>query len=85
MTFDEASSGNSPASRDVAYHLHPYTNPAVLGETGPHIIAQGDGGFVHDDNGRKLYEGMSGRGWTSRGFSEPGLVGAASSQMKKRP
>ena len=48
MTFDEASSGNSPASRDVAYHLHPYTNPAVLGEAGPHIIAQGDGVFVEN-------------------------------------
>lgn len=85
MTFDEASSGNSPASRDVAYHLHPYTNPAVLGEAGPHIIAQGDGVFVHDDNGRKLYEGMSGLWCTSLGFSEPELVDAAITQMKKLP
>ena len=34
--------GNSPSSRDVAFHMHPYTNPAQLEGAGPHIIAQGD-------------------------------------------
>ena len=38
--------GNSPSSRDVAFHLHPYTNPAQLEVAGPHIISQGDGVFV---------------------------------------
>ena len=38
--------GNSPSSRDVAFHMHPYTNPAQLEATGPHIISQGDGVFV---------------------------------------
>ena len=41
--------GNSPASRDIAFHMHPYTNPAQLASAGPHIIAQGDGVFVHDE------------------------------------
>jgi hypothetical protein len=35
--------GNSPASRDIAFHMHPYTNPAMLGDAGPHIMAQGNG------------------------------------------
>ena len=52
--------GNSPASRDIAFHMHPYTNPAMLGDAGPHIMAQGNGVFVVDDAGNRFYEGMSG-------------------------
>ena len=85
MTFDEIASGNSLASRDIAFHLHPYTNPEILSETGPHIITQGDGVFVHDNNGQKFYEGMSGLWCTSLGFSEPELMDAAITQMKKLP
>jgi len=70
--------GNSPASRDVAFHMHPYTNPAQLAAAGPHIIAKGDGVFVHDDSGNRFYEGMSGLWCTSLGFSEPELVNARS-------
>ena len=85
MTFDDTSSGNSPASRDIAFHLHPFTNPSMLRETGPHIMALGDGVFVHDDNGQKFYEGMSGLWCTSLGFSEPELVEAAISQLRTLP
>ena len=77
--------GNSSASRDVAFHLHPYTNPAQLAVDGPHIIAQGDGVFVHDDSGNRFYEGMSGLWCTSLGFSEPELVNAAIAQFNKLP
>ena len=36
-------SGNSPASRDIAFHMHPYTNPSMLADAGPHIMAKGSG------------------------------------------
>ena len=75
--------GNSPASRDVAFHMHPYTNPAQLAATGPHIMSQGDGVFVHDDSGNRFYEGMSGLWCTSLGFSEVELVNAAVAQLNK--
>ena len=77
--------GNSPASRDIAFHMHPYTNPAQLASAGPHIIAQGDGVFVHDESGNRFYEGMSGLWCTSLGFSEPELVNAAIAQFNKLP
>ena len=77
--------GNSPASRDIAYHLHPYTNPAMLVKSGPHIMASGSGVFVTDDAGNKFYEGMSGLWCSSLGFSETELVDAAIAQMKKLP
>ena len=77
--------GNSPSSRDVAFHMHPYTNPALLAVEGPHIIAEGNGVFVHDDSGNRFYEGMSGLWCTSLGFSEPELVNAAIAQFNKLP
>jgi adenosylmethionine-8-amino-7-oxononanoate aminotransferase len=52
---------------------------------GPHIIAQGDGVFVHDESGNRFYEGMSGLWCTSLGFSEPELVNAAIAQFNKLP
>ena len=78
-------SGNSPSSRDVAFHLHPYTNPAQLAVAGPHIISRGEGVFVYDDSGNRFYEGMSGLWCTSLGFSEPELVNAAIAQFNKLP
>ena len=90
MSPDDAPSagkfpGNSPESRDIAFHMHPYTNPAMLAETGPHIMAEGSGVFVRDESGARFYEGMSGLWCTSLGFSEPELVNAAIDQFRKLP
>ena len=82
---DPQNAGNSAASRDLAYHLHPYTNPAALVASGPHIMANGNGVFVTDENGQTFYEGMSGLWCTSLGFSEPELVTAAIDQFKQLP
>lgn len=81
----EMPAGNSPASRDIAFHMHPYTNPAMLADAGPHIIAEGSGVFVTDDSGKRFYEGMSGLWCTSLGFSEPELVKAAMDQFAQLP
>ena len=32
--------GNSPASRDIAFHMHPYTNPAQLASAAPVIAGR---------------------------------------------
>jgi 4-aminobutyrate--pyruvate transaminase len=85
ITNDQPLGGNSPASRDIGFHMHPYTNPAVLREAGPHIMAEGQGVFVVDENGKRFNEGMSGLWCTSLGFSEPELIDAALAQFKKLP
>ena len=77
--------GNSPESRDIAFHMHPYTKPAMLAGAGPHIMAEGSGVFVHDESGNRFYEGMSGLWCTSLGFSEPELVKAAIAQFDRLP
>ena len=76
---------NSPHSRDIAYHLHPYTNAVAHEEQGPHIIAGGDGIYVIDDSGKRYIEGLAGLWCTSLGFSEPRLVEAAARQMREIP
>ncbi len=76
---------NSPAARDIASHLHPFTNLAAHPDKGPHIISRGDGIYVHDDDGKKFIEGLSGLWCASLGFSEPRLVEAATRQMQALP
>lgn len=76
---------NSPAARDVAYNLHPYTNPSVHEAKGPHIITRGEGIYVWDDDGKQYIEGLAGLWCTSLGFSEHRLVEAARRQLETLP
>ena len=48
---------NSARARDIAYHLHPYTNASVHEKEGPLVIARGEGIYVYDDDGQSLHRG----------------------------
>jgi 4-aminobutyrate--pyruvate transaminase len=76
---------NSPEARDIAYHLHSYTDARHHQEVGPLIIERGDGIYVNDASGRRYIEAMSGLWSVGVGFSEPRLVEAAAHQMSKLP
>ncbi|WPZ36842.1 aspartate aminotransferase family protein [Thalassobaculum sp. OXR-137] len=76
---------NSPAARDVAYVLHPYTNARAHEENGPMIITKGDGVYVYDDGGKQYLEAMAGLWCASLGFNEDRLVKAATKQMETLP
>ncbi len=76
---------NSVQARDVAYHLHPYTNLAFHEQEGPLVIARGEGIHVYDDGGNRYIEGLGGLFCASLGFSEERLVEAATRQMRKLP
>ncbi len=76
---------NSPEARDIAYHFHGYTNAATHADVGPMIIEGGDGIYVHDNDGNKYIEAMSGLWSTALGFSEQRLVNAATKQMQILP
>ncbi len=77
--------GNSPASRDIATLLHPYTNLKVHQAKGPLIVTSGRGVYVYDDQGKEYIEGLAGLWCVSLGFSEPRLVEAARRQMETLP
>jgi 4-aminobutyrate--pyruvate transaminase len=76
---------NSLAARDVAALIHPYTNLEKHQETGPTIMARGEGVYVYDDSGKRYLEGMAGLWSTSLGFSEKRLTQAAMRQMEALP
>lgn len=71
--------------RDIAAHLHSFTNLAMHAETGPFIVTGGDGVFVEDDRGNRYLEGVSGLWCASLGFSNARLAKAGSDALYKMP
>jgi 4-aminobutyrate--pyruvate transaminase len=76
---------NSAARRDIAYHLHPYTNARKQEAEGPLVITEGKGIYVTDDQGKEYIEGLAGLWCTSLGYSEERLIKAATEQMGRIP
>ncbi|MEQ8356462.1 MAG: aspartate aminotransferase family protein [Kiloniellaceae bacterium] len=76
---------NSAASRDIAYHLHPYTNARKNEDEGSLILDRGDGVYVVDEDGKRYLEAMAGLWCAGLGFSEKRLLDAATQQMAKLP
>ena len=76
---------NSAALRDIAYHLHPYTNLKRHESEGSLIITEGKGVRVFDESGKEYIEGMAGLWCTALGFGEERLVAAATRQLRRLP
>ena len=76
---------NSPAARDIASVLHPYTNLKLHESKGPLIIERGQGVHVFDDEGNDYIEAMAGLWCTALGFGEERLVEAAAQEMRRLP
>ncbi|MCE7027869.1 aspartate aminotransferase family protein [Jiella avicenniae] len=74
---------NSIEARDVAYHLHSYTNARRHEEIGPIVIESGEGMYVTDTDGKRYVEAMAGLWSVAVGFGEKRLVAAAARQMEK--
>ncbi len=81
MTF----APNSPAARDIAYHIHGQTNMGAHEKIGPTVIERGDGVRVYDDNGKEYIEGLAGLWSVSLGFNEQRLIDAATKQLNELP
>jgi len=76
---------NSPHARDIASHLHPFTDLVAHAQNGPHLFERGEGIYVFDDQGKKYIEGLSGLWCASLGFSNERLVAAATRQFETLP
>ena len=74
---------NSIEGRDIAYHLHSYTNARKHEEVGPIVIAGGKGMHVTDTDGKTYIEAMAGLWSVAVGFGEERLAEAAARQMKQ--
>jgi len=77
--------GNSNAARDIAHHLHPYTNHKKHEGQGPLTIVRGRGVYVMDDDGKEYIEGMAGLWSAALGFSNERMARVAYEQMKQLP
>ena len=76
---------NSPAARDIAHVLHPYTDLKLHPEQGPTVITRGKGVRVWDDAGNGYIEAVAGLWSAALGFDNERLVQAAAAQMRKLP
>jgi 4-aminobutyrate--pyruvate transaminase len=76
---------NSPAARDIASVLHPYTNLASHRSKGPLVIDRGEGVRVWDDQGKEYIEGLAGLWCAGLGFGDRELADAAAEQMRRLP
>ncbi|MBN9485624.1 MAG: aminotransferase class III-fold pyridoxal phosphate-dependent enzyme [Alphaproteobacteria bacterium] len=75
---------NSQAARDIASYIHPQTNPRTHQETGPTVIAKGDGIWIEDSDGNRVLDAAAGLWCASLGFSaNERLARVAYNQMRK--
>jgi 4-aminobutyrate--pyruvate transaminase len=73
------------AVRDIETLIHPYTNLSAFRQTGPVVIEEGKGIYVHDSDGKQYIEGLAGLWCTSLGYGNEELVDTAAEQMRKLP
>ena len=76
---------DSLSARDIAYHMHPFTNARRLESEGPFVITRGDGIRIFDEQGRDYIDALAGLWCASLGFSEKRLAEAAYKQMLELP
>ncbi len=83
--LDRPASNASLSARDIAYHMHPFTNARRLESEGPFVITRGNGIRIYDEEGRDYIDGLAGLWCASLGFSEKRLAEAAYKQMLELP
>ena len=77
---------NSLASRDIAYHVHPYTNQSTFPSEGPLIVCRGEGVRVFDDSGNAYFDALAGLWCCNLGFgNDERLLKAATRQLTDLP
>ena len=70
---------------DSAHYIHPFTDTAALAKTGSRIIVKGDGVYIWDSEGHKIFDAMSGLWCVNVGYGRKELADAAYAQMMQLP
>jgi adenosylmethionine-8-amino-7-oxononanoate aminotransferase len=68
---------------DLAHLVHPLTNHARLGESGPTVVVEGAGCELLLADGRRVLDGISGLWTVNLGYGRQELVEAAAAQMSR--
>ena len=82
--FARRSTGEWQAA-DASHFLHPFTDHQALAATGVRVITRGDGVYVWDSEGRRIFDAMSGLWCVNVGYGQDALVEAATQQMRTLP
>jgi putrescine aminotransferase len=70
---------------DSAHFLHPFTDFKALAAKGARIITQAENIYLHDSDGHKLLDAMSGLWCVNVGYGQQALIDAATRQLKELP
>ena len=66
---------------DSAHYIHPFTDTAALAKKGSRIIVKGEGVYIWDSEGHKIFDAMSGLWCVNVGYGRKELADAAYAQM----
>jgi putrescine aminotransferase len=70
---------------DSAHFLHPFTDHQALEQSGARIITRGDNVYLWDNDGRKIFDAMSGLWCVNVGYGQQALIHAATRQLLELP
>lgn len=70
---------------DSAHYIHPFTDHKSLASKGARVITRGEGVYIWDSEGKKIFDGMSGLWCVNLGYGRQELVEAAARQMEVLP
>lgn len=67
---------------DAAHFLHPFTDHQALAAQGVRVITRGEGVYLWDSEGQRIFDAMSGLWCVNVGYGQPALIDAAVQQMR---
>ena len=70
---------------DAAHYLHPFTDHKSLAARGTRVITHAEGVYLHDSEGNRILDGMSGLWCVALGYGRRELAEAAYRQMQELP
>jgi putrescine aminotransferase len=70
---------------DSAHYLHPFTDHQALSAKGARVVTRAEGVYLHDSEGNRLLDGMSGLWCVALGYGRRELAKAAYRQMLELP
>lgn len=70
---------------DAGHFLHPFTDHQSLAAKGARVITRGEGVYVWDSDGHRIFDAMSGLWCVNVGYGQQALVQAATRQMETLP
>lgn len=72
-------------AQDSAHFMHPFTDHKALAQKGARVIVKGEGVYIWDSEGNKLFDAMSGLWCVNVGYGRKELADAAYEQMCTLP